>query len=1081
MAGKKGSKFKSSFDTIYDMVFDSSSGKPNKSKPIKLKGSPSGVDLLSDSLVELVSKPAMYFGTAMNDWVGDTYLDSAVVEIQGARALAAKGENTRVGKMKIKLKDMSNFITNPDSMVDKVFEVYKQSTKRSRWVEAGRALDALLVMLAAKRRHNISAAEAWSMGTAAGSFSSLNTDDAAFRNVAKASTISTPRVSTLPTRKKEKLANTVARAVEHSSVQKHLIHGAYTRSDQYGSADAVATRAVALDAFKVQLRKRINSQPRSSRVVEYSDELAEDLFDQYTQTIQRFSPADAGAQRWYYYAEPTGGQGSQIDMAVTPGYTREAGKMYHEAILDSLKIEYEKIASEYQQLMNQYGPLRNLGANRNQDQERLFRELEAKKEKLRMRLRENQADVEHSVDFITVAGVSQTQNGYYNQLRGGNNLERETQRLLSIISSSSALSDAEKQRIIADVNKSFARYSNNQSRITGTMGLLTDPTGGVPKFYHQLVETAINSRIKELNDLIDAGGPSSAILRNEVRALQQELRDYKKFSKRGSYQFTASRLISIYTNLQQISQGNWGELLLNGKLFYDAASPFAPGLMADYKLYTNTKDKILTATDLVQDRAGINRRYASMTGYYYLTPGSFLKTLLWDGGHFNYFAFKAQESMFRYMRNPKFLDFLRTNGFDIDIFLDGGNFDIKKWTPENIVNLLQFFNDNPKLKFGILTNISKKFPALYKQLNRFAALGKIFSLPKRLWKNLVDGKIVPFLKSKVFGKFLEASLIKLFKNNELWGKAVKDFVANKLGMKELVNVAVKIIVQALNLAPGVGTALSVVLSLLAPVIIEKIAKPLFKVFTAMLWGLSILFFALLVNVLILTSNPTKNVTPIDAVMSYSSPESVGKSTGEFDGEYDGDNKPVILEGDCMFDESFFCWQGILGYVDKAYNDKITGDPVCVKTYHSVSFARGVHSLDIHNSAIIKAPDDGIITFVSTDIQCGKSGLSSGGTSGGKVVFQSTGDKEYTITYLHVVPDQSIMENTRVVKGQVLARVQHGLSKSDCWTGDHIHVETSSFDLKKFIESTCGVSQLSCYYGDNPGDITEECKPFWGTQ
>jgi len=222
--------------------------------------------------------------------------------------------------------------------------------------------------------------------------------------------------------------------------------------------------------------------------------------------------------------------------------------------------------------------------------------------------------------------------------------------------------------------------------------------------------------------------------------------------------------------------------------------------------------------------------YNGLTSLYYTTPGAIIKTLLWNGEGFAYSAIMQNRSMKRNLakslnKNQNLLAQLKASG-DFDKFItdSGGKLVFNAAMLKEGANLELLYNKFESLGGGF-SKLAKMMKASSKQVALLQGLYNKFSKPSAIWKKTVD-----FIKGKALAPI--GKLLRAFSTNSTWTSGVDNFIAGKLGLRQLAEIVAKKIVNliASSVAGPIGTVLSFIFT-------ELIMKALEPILAIGMWAL----------------------------------------------------------------------------------------------------------------------------------------------------------------------------------------------------------------------------------------------------
>ncbi|WKZ30748.1 MAG: hypothetical protein QY318_02770 [Candidatus Dojkabacteria bacterium] len=417
---------------------------------------------------------------------------------------------------------------------------------------------------------------------------------------------------------------------------------------------------------------------------------------------------------------------------------------------------------------------------------------------------------------------------------------------------------------------------------------------------------------------------------------------------------------------------------------------------------------------ILQGRSHLPTAYQGLVNYYYLTPGSLIKSTLWNGEGLYYLAEQRRRRGITKMLSELDPDKIQNPTGSLAKYFealkdDAGNVTGHRFMWEKVDG--DFLGILEALKDSGYAELYRKYDKVFRGYESTVAWAHRFAMPERFFGNKgvigaqrlkLQGKVVQF-----FGA--------LSKNKE-WNAALKLFGAGEIGLYQLVEAGVKIVFGTVLKALGpVGTVLSFVITDVIVSALVKISKPILDMSVFALMATVALFFLLLCTVI---SSPftLANRLKTHAVQ----PPVEGVELEPLPGEFPDDPDAVVIDPTkdaiCPINAGAICTQGPRG---------------------SYSHARmGTYAIDVSTGAgPFRAPTDGVVVSVRSSNSC-PWGPNRGANYGGSVVFRSSDNIYYEV--MHANPT---VGTGPVEQGTVLATMAYGLPRSGCWTGAHYHIDT----------------------------------------
>lgn len=435
---------------------------------------------------------------------------------------------------------------------------------------------------------------------------------------------------------------------------------------------------------------------------------------------------------------------------------------------------------------------------------------------------------------------------------------------------------------------------------------------------------------------------------------------------------------------------------------------------------------------IVLPRDDIRPAQAALTNLYYITPGSLMKTLFYNGEGFAYLSErrlrKLQDRLYFDRESPltHFLLANRGNPLYSEYFIDG-EIDYTKVT----LDYLELFDK--------ITNSDSEIPeSLKKLINQYSKQhGRIIKLkdyayrlgsPQRFIAKLVAGgnTMLKRMLDRATGRdnatLAFQTWLKSRFQSDVWANTVEQFFAKSIGVRQLVREATKQVIFGLLKKIGVatsGTGVGILIYIVTTFVEKvglKIVKYTFGISIVALWGLVAVICALLFFLSSsLLDRPTvahNSIVPGQVDICATSLVPIGPPSGQ------GNPTPGQPPQDaiCPIPKGSYCTQG---------------------PFNSVSHGpMGTFAVDVSTYGAWVAPTDGVVTRASHNVECD---WEAGKNAGGIVNFVDNAGNEYRM--LHV--DPLVPVGTAVSQGDIIAVPSSGLPKSKCWTGLHYHLDTKS--------------------------------------
>jgi hypothetical protein len=539
--------------------------------------------------------------------------------------------------------------------------------------------------------------------------------------------------------------------------------------------------------------------------------------------------------------------------------------------------------------------------------------------------------------------------------------------------------------------------------------------------------------IKELERMLAAPGLTAAQQNQLLGQIDQKWEDLRTYRLQRNQvaslpardlRMTAANLVNMRRYMETFMKGDYFAALIGGVGFFDR--PDAPGQMFDKFgfSYTDRGGNVVTKKGfaIVIPKSDINPVYARLAGAYYFTPGSLVKSFFWNGEMFAFNVWRKQQNLIKSLNNPAFVNALRTSGLPQNLwqgFVTGNSLNVSA-VQANYEGFLTF------LSGAGLGNASQRAASALGSHRLSGRFYHFFSSGQRAWTNSRLFKILFDKKKGLNARFLRAISNRLLKlsSSRVWQRAVLAFSKGGLGIRQLVGVGVRTLLSSLGVSVGgpLGAAVVYVLSELAMKVGYAVAKPLVRLLLISLIGLLFLLPAMgTVFGIFGTDSLTsayRHVPPGEALQCVDNNPHAGLYP-EPPIENTGSGIPPS-DSLCPLDYSpLICNQGTHGNVSSYH---LQTRAIDVRTRVASPEATAWH-----------APSDGHIVSYDPDKSC-----ADGKSYGGTLVFQDEVGNIYKM--LHI---RALKSSGDVDKGEAIAVVRTDLEPSDCWTGQHHHLEVLS--------------------------------------
>lgn len=417
----------------------------------------------------------------------------------------------------------------------------------------------------------------------------------------------------------------------------------------------------------------------------------------------------------------------------------------------------------------------------------------------------------------------------------------------------------------------------------------------------------------------------------------------------------------------------------------------------------------------------LHRKYNKWgANIYYLTPRSIVRTLFYNGEGFAYLLHNRLESI---RKSPEF-SALTKLGIDLNEAFNRDDIDVA--VSEVISKAAAVLRPDQLAKFEKALNGSK---SLKKLTHAFSHLSRIQAKINDYFKDKLS-KARHFIVDKIILKNpkLKAYLIRVGAE-----KLLKTWAA-KGGIHVFIRSLVTAIVAALGLTmtPLVSFIVGVVTWILTDLAMKLVGLGL-NIAKYVVLGLIAIFLL----VVIWGTGGFVRFNKINYASSQTIPGTVVSCTQYEEQELDtgwedewGDSRvapPPSGEQCIMGTGNIYCTQGYRDTQGWSHQNMASRLPVDL-VYISSIYAPQFCELSKGNCFVTRI----------AKINCGD------GTNAGGIVEYSADDGKnvHHFKLLHVQPYDGVSEGTKLFGGQAVAHVQTNLEQGWCWTGTHLHLETT---------------------------------------
>jgi hypothetical protein len=1067
MAGKKRKPegYQGALDSIYKAVF--SSADPGKRKPMKLKGV-NATDEFTKGVMTMLENPMLAPTEQKAKIFENTFGDLDLLKFQ-LDTVDVPGYDGNAGRIRVKIKDLPKFLSNPSAFVDNAYK--KMTAQRKAMSIIGplgirRAINsANLAMFASSV--GLDAKEAMMLGISSG-FPDPNpqTQAMALRSIAEIAALKASG-STADLAKAKKLADDVERILVKETDSNSFFS---TKSVSGGKPDISAD-----DLKKSNLTAGTHST-------------------YYNQPVGAFlasSKGAGGANEIKAYLE----RNSSVAMKELLNKSASGAKLSFDErnLLKAYELDFQKLVKTNDKILSQLekegynindpqiqGFLKSFNQEvHNVDKTALFKDgfgrvtkdglvqlqFELNKSKYEQTGDKKYLVAQNAIGTVQSMVFSGSKAAYANLSKDANEFRRnislhyggDTSNLPANLKSSlrdleNALSKLEKE-----VNRPGPLNNAPRYRDAIIGGFDGDENGQPSQMTNRAYMSVSNSMKKLLNaqaDYYENLGDLASASSFRARANRVTL----------TPGFDANVMLGRIQFLKGawdagVKDGGFFPALLNGSLWDSDFSPSKRVEGLKYHFFVRDENNRLKiekaeAGNIIMPRDDLPI-YAELTGLYYMTPTAIMKTFLWNGEAFGYGASMSHRGMLKFasnfLKNDKDLRRLLT-GNDYQEFTSwfkGGNFQEESIKdPEKLAKLIEFL----ETRGGKYQKLIEGINGYSKWIKKFNSLYERFKRPADLWNGWMS-KAQAYLKAPI-AKMLQSFLAK----NSKWQTIVEKWAGGKIGLYQIVELGVQAAVKWFLAAAGVtlsATGIGVVVAIISGFVVDiimKIAKPFIDLTMWGVRGLIVMILAFIVFIILILNvdSAGRHTLP-----SYAVPPN--PRLGFLPASQDmypvdpGFGEPIIIPGQmCPISGIYHCGAGV-----KWHANNSTRTPAIDVTSTSKDWVAPM------SGSIID-----IIDQSYCPIGCTIEGVSyqSGLPYGGTVRFQADDGTIYRL--IHV---RAVLPKGKYQKGTVIAKVytQAELPKSCCWTGEHWHLDVISGG--KWVDANKWYTGLSCTipacYGD----------------
>lgn len=990
MAGKKKAQYEDALQSISDFIFKHS-GKREKLRPGKISGA-SGADALARQLAEIASKPAVHVSESLMRSINDTLGSPTLLQfhLDKLDAEKHKGSEPNSSRFRVRNQEVGSLIANPVKYVQGVYDNAAAERKWAAKVGFAGYVDGAVALLWAKKSMGASLSDSLRM------FAAANYD-------------------LQPIHKEE--AHKLASETAAYEMYKNKDRAKEAAEDLYKALNSSSLTRASKASIDVGVMGREFQQTLSAGEKDFLKKVAgkTSLSDDETKLLKSLKDREKSfGTRGDKYSERYKALESYLGKIENP----TGGRKYSPAEVQALLDRYidSRDLSKIGLSPGEYAEIGKAGDLTPTSFRRLLtKNYEAKM--ARLDPVKDKEEIEKLSKSISAVGLWQRAYGTpsgddYKDIIGKFKTELARKDL-----------PLGRRKIIEQELKKaesdFREFSDRRASALAAFSTVTDipKIGQMRKDLAKVVHYEYEywqGKFDEYANLAKSGPLTPEQKKDMERArtkigiLSTEKSQLSTLPWAGA-RITVGQVSNMMRTYQTIFGGGLGGQLANGMFWVeDAGNALAPGTMGNIEIFGKDFTTIIKGVPVA--RKDIHPGYANMVSFYYMSPSSWLKTI-WNGEWFAHAANLRQEAARKILYSYKddLTGILGMSGDDFDEALKG-----------NYLNLMD------KIK---ATNhpILKKFAGKVDSLSQTTALlGKAANL---FYKNLAEpySKLWGGINNKIMGavgNFLKGNI-----QNELWLKAVDQFAAGAIGIKQLIRKGVDAILIAAGFVASGGAA-SLVLGFVSYIITEgiyKLGKPILEVLASAFSAFMILFLGVLLIIIGLIFGPdiTDRTDPYRAYypglaiacVEYNPHAGMYPEPPE-----EGGSGFPPSDSTCPFTFTpAICTQGSGG--------------------NSSDYHQSTKAIDIGtggvpvNQDVWYAPSDGRISKFQAVNICQGTGMNYGGW----LEFKDNSGTTYTL--LHV---RALAPVGPVKKGTAIALTQRDLVADGwCWTGPHYHLHVAS--------------------------------------
>lgn len=1008
---KQDDLYSDAVSSVTDFILGDPNRKPEKGSLKPQTGGVDSGDPLANAFAHLAAAPGLYLSDPATNLLNDTLGDKALVELRLYEdpKFSGLGLDSDTGRLRIRGSDLGKFVKNPTAFID---DVYKKMAAERKWQNVMSIGGALEVgnTYAWARKNKLSRGDSASLAFTTWELDASGPNqDASAGKLFENSLLSDDALNISPdkaielSKKFEKIGRKSGSynlwAGNKRDVSRHIMSGLMFKDKAAYEKFAKGNVEGSLGDDARALWKLGNSTPGALSVDQKK------AFDEIKKTYEQIVDTD--------FSRITKHKSTLSKMFAEQGITDPA-------VIKSLEAN----------MLQQYKGVRNLSASQfNGNLSRWgFRNL-TKENFLMKAMRAPEGSAEQKKYLQAAGAINVVERFHFGESYSGHDMGNLQRTIANELKGATGAYKKQLEGILGDAYTAENINKKWTSKPKGTNTFVQDgksiawkanaPNGWIQRDRGGASKKFVRAQLDfEILKMQKVGSTKPYDIR-KLQMLMSSRENLGAGALGGQYRAAMGNATTFYRNMKDFSAGNWLGSMVSGYGFHTAGvlSP-AEGYMSHIK-YANKDGSVSMYTNrILMGKEAMVPGYAGLTNMYYFTPGTLLKTALWNGEGIFYIAEKKRRRMI-----SSLLTEIDVN--DLGKYLGGGSGDIfdllRKAHVVTKVDGDWIFNPNKidsskgdntyyfelieALKGSRFDSLYRKYVKQRDSLEKMGSLGHFLSFGNRKF-----GAIFDSIKGKWQGGM--GNLLMKLSGNKGWQAAVKKFTEGKLGLYQLLEKGVNMILQKFfpALASAVGGVVGWFIATVITGVLLKISKPFIQLTALAVFGVIGLF--LCVGFAIFPLNPA-NVAkthsaqpPVQSIGYAPLPGPAGQSTA-----FDLDPNKLAI---CPINQGATCTQGPFG---------------------PTSHARmGTFSVDIDdNAGAFRAPSDGIISGVSASRECE---WERGVSRGGQLTFTDLDGVKYRV--FHVDP---LVTNGPIAQGTVLGTMSQNLVTSECWGGSHYHMDT----------------------------------------